>query len=371
MNERPDLALFLPSLAGGGAERVVVDLATTLAAAGHRVELVLARREGPYLADVPSAVAVVDLGARRVAAALPALARYLRRRRPHALLATLEHANVVALLAARTAPGVRVVVREANTTPLDLGADGSRGRVVGWLMRRLYPRAHRVVAVSEGVASALRDGLGVPAERIEVIGNPVVTPRVLAGAGRAPAHRWFHDGGPPVVLGVGRLEPQKGFDVLLRAFAGARSRHPCRLLLLGDGGRRAELEALAAELGVAEEVALPGFDPDPFPAMAAAGAFVLSSAWEGLPNVLIQAMALGTPAVATDCPSGPAEVTDGGRLGWLVPVGDATAMADAIVAALAGGRRPMDAAWRARYAPETVAARYERVLGLQPRVVAP
>jgi len=371
VTERPDLALFLPSLAGGGAERVVVDLATTLAAAGHRVELVLADRSGPFLSDVPASVPIVDLRAGRVAAALPALVRYLRGRRPHAMLATLEHANVVALLAARFAPGVRVVVREANTAPLDLGSDGGRGRVVGWLMRRLYPRAHRVVAVSEGVARAVRDGLGVPADNVVVIGNPVVTPRVLAGAGRAPAHPWFHDGGPPVVLGVGRLEPQKGFDVLLRAFAAARGRRPCRLLILGEGGRRPELEALAVDLGVVDAVAMPGFDPDPFPALASAGAFVLSSAWEGLPNVLIQAMALDTPAVATDCPSGPAEVTDGGRLGWLVPVGDEPAMADAIVAALAGDRRPMDATWRARYAPETIAARYESVLGLQPRVVAP
>jgi glycosyltransferase involved in cell wall biosynthesis len=367
---RPDLAVFLPNLDGGGAERVIVDLVTALAAAGHRVELVLATRRGPYLADVPPDVPVVDLGRARVASALPALAGYLRRRRPQALLATLEHANVAALIAAWAAPGTRVVVREANTAPQDLAADGGRGRLIGWAMRRLYPRAHRVVAVSEGVARALRDDLGVPAERVVVIGNPVVTPRVLAGARRAPAHPWFGDGGPPVVLGVGRLAPQKGFDVLLRAFASARARRPCRLVLLGEGGERPALEALAASLGVAEAVALPGFDPDPFPSMAAAGAFVLSSAWEGLPNVLIQAMALGTPAVATDCPSGPAEVTDGGRLGRLVAVGDVAAMADAIVAALDDGRRPMSAAWRARYAPAGVAAEYERVLGLPSRVRA-
>ena len=237
-------------------------------------------------------------------------------------------------------------------------------------MRRLYPGAQRVVAVSEGVARALREGLGVPAERIEVIGNPVVTPRVLAGATHAPTHPWFHDGGPPVVVGVGRLAPQKGFDVLLRAVAQARAARPCRLLILGDGGERAALEALADTLGIRDAVALPGFDADPFPAMAAAGAFVLSSAWEGLPNVLIQAMALGTPVVATDCPSGPAEVTDGGRLGRLVPVGDVAAMADGIVAALGSGRRPMDAAWLARYAPERIASRYEDVLGLPKRVSA-
>ena len=361
-----DVALFVPSLVGGGAERVIVDLAAALTRAGHRVELVLARAEGAYLTSVPEDVPIVDLRASRVALALPALVRYLRRVRPRAVLSTLEHANVVTLLAAPFAPATRIVIREANTSPLDLGADGVRGRVVGALMRWLYPRAHAVVAVSAGVAEALRTTVGVPADRIDVIANPVVTERVLAGAQREPSHPWASDGGAPLVLGVGRLAPQKGFDVLLRAVARVRAGRRCRLLILGEGDERPALEALAEELGIADDVAMPGFDPDPFAAMARADLFVLSSRWEGLPNALIQALALGTPAVATDCPSGPSEIADEGRFARLVPVDDVAALADAIASALDDPPPPVDAAWRARYEPTAVAERYAEVLGLAP-----
>jgi glycosyltransferase involved in cell wall biosynthesis len=360
------VALFVPSLTGGGAERVMVDLAQALSAAGHRVDLVLARAEGPFLAHVPANVPVVDLAAPRVAAALPGLVRYLRRVRPRAILSTLEHANILTLIAARFAPSTRVVLREANTSPLDQGADGLRGRVVAFLMRRAYPRADAVVAVSAGVADALRSAVGVPGERIEVIANPVVTERVLAGADRDATHPWLGVAGVPVVLGVGRLAPQKGFDVLLEAFARVRADRPCRLLILGEGDERPRLEALAAELGIEDDVALPGFDPDPFPAMARADVFALSSRWEGLPNALIQAMALGTPAVATDCPSGPSEISEGGRLARLVPVGDVEALADAIRATLDRPLPPADASWRSRYDPVGVARRYAEVLGVAP-----
>lgn len=363
---RPDVALFLPFLAGGGAERVMLDLAIAFAEAGVRVELVLASRRGPYLDDVPASVPVVDLRRSRVAAsALPLLA-YLWRRRPRALLSTLEHANVTALLVRRLAPRMRVVVREANTVSADLRPSGAGARVLLWLMRRAYPSADAVVAVSQGVADEVREQLGVPAERVHVISNPVVTPRVTEGAGEPLTHPWFAPDQPPVVLGVGRLAPQKGFDTLLRAFRIAREQRPCRLVILGEGDQRGALEALAGELGVAEDVALPGFVANPFPYMAQAGAFVLSSAWEGLPNVLIQAMALGTPAVATDCPSGPREILDGGRLGRLVAVGDAAAMAEGIVEALGGERRPPSDAWLARYHRDAVAQRYGRVLGVMP-----
>jgi glycosyltransferase involved in cell wall biosynthesis len=261
---------------------------------------------------------------------------------------------------------MRVVVREANTVSADLRPSGAGARVLLWLMRRAYPSADAVVAVSQGVADEVREQLGVPAERVHVISNPVVTPRVTEGAGEPLTHPWFAPDQPPVVLGVGRLAPQKGFDTLLRAFRIAREQRPCRLVILGEGDQRGALEALAGELGVAEDVALPGFVANPFPYMAQAGAFVLSSAWEGLPNVLIQAMALGTPAVATDCPSGPREILDGGRLGRLVAVGDAAAMAEGIVEALGGERRPPSDAWLARYHRDAVAQRYGRVLGVMP-----
>lgn len=358
--ERPDVSCFLPALHGGGAERVVLDLASAWASAGRTVEIVVASRSGELRAATPPGVPVIDLGRRRTVSALLPLARYLRRRRPRALLSTLEHANVTAVAAGLLAGGTRVVLREANTVSRDLAPAGVRSRALLWLMRRAYRRAAAVIAVSEGVASDLERHLGVPAARVTVIANPVLTERVWSGAATLPDHPWFAPGEPPVILGVGRLAPQKGFDTLLRAFAEARRRTACRLLILGEGELRDALLAEASALGIVEHVALPGFADDPFPYMAHAGAFALTSRWEGLPNALIQAVALGTPAVATDCHSGPAEVLDGGEHGALVPVDDVGALARALVEALARPRRSPPQDWLDRYRPEPVAHAYLR-----------
>jgi glycosyltransferase involved in cell wall biosynthesis len=366
MNAPRPLALFLPALAGGGAERVMLDLAAAFVARGVTVDLVVATPGGALRSEVPDGVALHDLGAARTLAAAHALVRYLRRARPSALLATLAHANVVAAWAAGFAPGTRLVLREANTASSDQGAEGALGRAMRFAMRLAYRRAAAVVAVSDGVAADLRSHLDVPDARLHVIANPVLTPRVATGALRTPGHPWLSDGGPPVVLAVGRLAPQKDFAMLVRAFARVRATTPCRLLVLGEGPERARLEALAAELGVATDVAWPGFDPNPFAAMAHAAVFALSSAWEGLPNVLIQARSLGTPVVATDCPSGPREVLDGGALGALVPVGDDAAFARALADALRSPRLATSAAWRARYDADAIALQYLDVLGVRP-----
>jgi len=359
----PDLAVFLPSLAGGGAERVMLDLIAAALAHGRSVDLVLAARHGAFQDQVPAGATVIDLRQPRTVTAVVPLARYLRRRRPRALLATLEHANVVALLAGRLAGRTRVSVREANTLSRDLASGPARSRAVLWLMRRLYPGAHAVIAVSQGVADDLVATVPLVSERVTVIPNPVITERLTTGGMEALDHPWFAAGAPPVVLGVGRLTPQKGFDVLLRAFARARERRDCRLLVLGDGDDRAALEGLARDLDLHDAVELPGFVANPFPYMRRAGAFVLSSRWEGLPNALIQAMALGAPAVATDCPSGPAEVVVGSDRSYLVPVGGVEAMGDAIVRALDAGRGDQSEAWRQRYRVDAIAQRYLETVG--------
>ena len=359
----PDLAVFLPSLAGGGAERVMLDLIQAALEQGRSVELVLASRHGAFSDQVPDGASVVDLGRARTLTALPGLVAYLRRRRPTALLATLEHANTVALMAARLARYPKVSVREANTVSRDLVGGSLRSRAVLWLMRRLYRRAHAVIAVSRGVADDLVATLPLPTERVRVIPNPVITPRLERLAQEPLEHPWFAPGEPPVVLGVGRLTEQKGFDALIEAFARARERRTCRLVLLGEGEARGDLERLAVALGVEQEVAMPGFVDNPFPYMARAGAFALSSRWEGLPNVLIQALALGAPAVASDCPSGPAEVLQGSQRAVLVRVEDTLALADGIVTALAAGRGSQDEAWRARYQVGPIAQRYLEAVG--------
>lgn len=347
MTTRPQLALYLPNLDGGGAERMMVNLAAGFVRRGLRTDLVLATARGPYLSLVDPGVRVVDLAASGVTASLPGLVRYLRRERPQALLATLNHASVVALLAralARTR--TRVVVRESNML-FPNPASSLKGRSLRLSVRALYPLADAFIAVSQGVAADLVRFAGVDPAEVRTVYNPVVSAELLARAQETPPHPFFAPGEPPVVLGVGRLGVQKDFPTLIRAFAEAASATPARLVILGEGEKRSELEALVRDLGLAARVSLPGFADNPFAYMARADTFVLSSRFEGLPGALIQAMACGCKVVSTDCPSGPAEILRGGALAPLVPVGDVPALAAAISASLALPAAPPALAARA------------------------
>lgn len=355
------LALFIRSLAGGGgAERMLVTLSGVFAQRGHRVDLVLGRREGSFLDSVPPAVRVVDLGggswpatlrlaardARRclrlfswhppwILSCAPALADYLRRERPDAMLSALDYSNLTALWARRAA-GVplRLVLSERNTLSLRAARGPRRLRGLPRRVRRFYPEADALAAVSDGVAEDLARILGIPRRQIRTTYNPVVGPELARQAQAPLEHPWFAPGQPPVVLGAGKLRRQKGFATLIDAFARLRRRRPARLMILGEGPRRRALEARVRALGIGADVALPGFQPNPFAFMARSAVFALSSEWEGLPAVLIQALACGCPVVATDCPSGPAEILDKGAWGALVPVGDAPRLAEALDAAL-------------------------------------
>lgn len=358
------IAFFLPSLAGGGAERVMLDVAIATAKLGHQVDLVLASATGPYLRDVPPSLNLVDLARSRVATAFFPLLGYLRRARPQVLISTMDHANVVAALAAKFVPGVRVAVRQANTMRWAAEASGPRTRLLAWMVRRLYRSTDVVIAVSQAMADELAGFIGVPRERIHVVLNPVITDRLAEGARQPLDDPWFEEGQPPVVLGVGRLGPSKGFDTLIRAFGKAQERVPCRLLILGEGALRPDLESLAAGLGLADVVRMPGFADNPFQYMARAGVFVLSSRSEGLPNVLIQAMATGAPVVATDCLSGPNEILEGGRLGRLVTVDDVAGMAQAIEETLAGPIQHRPEGWADPYRLERVSRAYLEAMGV-------
>jgi glycosyltransferase involved in cell wall biosynthesis len=255
---------------------------------------------------------------------------------------------VIALLARAAAGGdTRVVVSEHSHCSMSLrNAESRRGRMMGRFMRWTYPRADGVVAVSAGVADDLAQAIDLPRARIAVVYNPVVTPAVLEQSLAELRDPWFAAGEPPVILGVGRLTVPKDFPTLIRAFARLRRTRPARLLILGEGELRAELEALAGELGLTDEVRLPGFADNPFAYMRRSDLFVLSSTWEGFGNVLVEAMACGTPVVSTDCPSGPAEILEHGKWGRLVPVSDVEALADAMLATLDAPTRP-DVAVRA------------------------
>jgi glycosyltransferase involved in cell wall biosynthesis len=330
------IAFFLPSLVGGGAERVIVNLAQGITERGIRVDLVLAAAEGPLLDQLPPAVRLIDLGATRVLRSIVPLARYLRRERPRVLVSSMGHANLVAVWAARLAGRVvPVIVTEHNTLSQETSRQSRlSGKLWPHLLRTFYPWATTIVAVSRGAADDLARTSGLPRDRVEVVYNPVITPTMMALARQAPDHPWFAAGQPPVILGVGRLTRQKDFATLLRAFAEVRRQRPARLLILGEGEDRPALEALATELAVADDLALPGFQENALAFMAGSAVFALSSAWEGLPTVLIEALAAGTRVVSTDCPSGPREILQDGRLGALVPVGNAAALAAAILEAM-------------------------------------
>jgi glycosyltransferase involved in cell wall biosynthesis len=272
---------------------------------------------------------------------LPQLIRYLRSARPDAVLSALPTLNLLTVWARHAAHvETRIVLSERDTLSTAIGgARKWRRRYLPPLLKRAYLMADAIIAVSNGVADDLAATTGIPRARISTVYNPVVGPDLIAKARQPLDHPWFAPGQPPVILGVGRLHPQKDFATLIRAFARLRAGRPARLVILGaessgDSAHIAELRALPARLGIADDVDLPGFAPNPLAYMSRAATFVLSSVHEGLGIVLIEALACGTPVVSTDCPSGPREILDHGRFGPLVPVGDDAAMAAAIQTAL-------------------------------------
>jgi glycosyltransferase involved in cell wall biosynthesis len=319
---------------------MMVNLATEWSKCGIPVDLVLVKREGPYLPLVPPEVRIIDLGARRTLTALVPLIRYLHRERPRAVLSGLVHVNTIALIAKDIAPGARVVISERNTPTSDKKDRQPAARLGYRLAPYLYPRADAIVAVSGGVADDLSASTGLERQRIKVINNPVVTDELLNLARENFDHAWLEPGAPPVILAAGRLAPAKDYPTLLRAFAKVRSTRPCRLMILGDGGLLGQLTQLATDLGIKNEVEFSGFLINPYAAMSRAALFVLSSRWEGSPNALVEAMACGVPVVATDCPSGPHEILSGGKYGPLVPVGDVDGLAAAMASTLENPTSP-------------------------------
>lgn len=398
----PRLAFYLDNFEGGGVQKSTLTLAGALADRGLAVDLLVCHPEGALADQVPRGVDVIRLAkpsawrARALALKgdpqglgavlggialspepsptlgyLGPLAAALRDRRPTALCAATTSMNLEALLARRLA-GIetRVVVTERNALRGNRLAHGWSGLFLPRLVRRAYPQAAAVVAVSDGVADDLAAWVGLPRDRITTIYNPVVTPELIRGRETPVDDPWFQEGAPPVVMSAGRLGRAKDFPTLIRAFARLRRERPARLVIFGKGKREQKTEkrvallmGLAAELGVAGDVALPGFAPNPFAYMARAAVFALSSINEGLPGVLIQAMACGCPVVSTDCPSGPAEILAGGRYGRLVPPGDDAALAAALAATLdAPPDRDLLRERAGFFSVERAVAQYERLM---------
>lgn len=342
----------------------MLHLAEAFATSGYKVDLLLCKTTGAFLDTVHPTINVIALkptpswmSRLRVLLANPSLAftlllpillpskppktirylsdltNYLRREQPDALLSAKTHANLVAIWARKIADGpTRIIVSERSTMSTVIQKSRKwRWRFTLPLIRKVYPQADLVIAVSNGVADDVSSCTGLSRERITAIYNPILTDQIKAQSIIPVSHPWFDTEKIPIILGVGRLVPAKDFSTLLKALAHIRATRAARLVILGEGRERQTLENLAVELGIMSDCWLPGFEANPYAYMSRATVFVLSSLLEGLPNALIEALACGCPVVSTNCRSGPQEILANGVFGSLVPVGDDRALADAIL----------------------------------------
>lgn len=329
----PRIAVLLPDLRPGGAERLHVDLAHSFQACGVETTFVVRQKRGELLAQLPHSSAVADLNAPRVRNAFLPLVRYLKTTPHDALLAAMWPLTVLAPLAARFAGyRGRVVISEHSPLSLAYARHSRLHRQMMRLSQRIaYPLADARVAVSTGVARDLAELAGLSLDEFQVIHNPAARGKVDSSAPRPGALRGFAG---PVILSVGTLKTVKRHDLLLEAFARLPVSLGARLCLLGDGDQRAMLVKTAQVLGIEDRLVMPGFVADPGPWYACADLFVLCSDYEGFGNVIVEALEYGVPVVSTDCPVGPAEILDNGRFGTLVPASDAEALALAMIRVL-------------------------------------
>lgn len=339
----PDIALFLPTLYSGGAERVQINLARYFLAQGLRVDLVVCKYFGSLKDKVPSGVRLVSLDASRVMFSLPAYLRYLRVARPSVVLSSVENTNIISCVGKMfSSHRHRLIVRLDNslTEPGRLPLQMHRWLVTAAIACTFHA-ADEFVAVSDGLKTQLGHLPGLGRKPIHRIYNPIIDEEFDAQARLAPTLPPSIQPGQPFVLAAGRLHKQKGYRHLLPAFARVVSQRPAHLVILGEGDDREELQSLAASLGIAARVHFLGYTPNPLAYMRHAAVFVLSSIAEGFGNVIVEALACGTPVISTDCPHGPREILAGGRYGTLVPVGDVDALACAIATSLDGPKPAM------------------------------
>ena len=328
------IAFFIPSMVGGGAERVVVNLLKGMLSENVSLDLVLASATGAYMNQIPPQVQIVNLDCQRVIKAILPLSRYLRENKPNVLISHLCHANVIAVLAKELAlRDTQIILVEHDTLSVS-ESEVFRARFVPPLMKLLYPRADKIIGVSEAVSQDLETQLGLKKGKVKTIYNPVVNSELIAKAKAPSDHPWLQPDSPPVFIADEHLTLKKDFSTLIKAFANLRKKVKARLIILGEGELRAELEAITNNLDIANDVWMPGFVKNPYAFMSRASAFILSSLWEGLPTVLIEAMACGCPVISTDCPSGPREILADGKYGELVPINDVMALSSAMLRVL-------------------------------------
>lgn len=327
------LSFFLPSLGGGGAERAILNLANSFADKGYPVDLLLGQATGPYLGELSDKVNLINLNCRRISFTLLPLIFYIRTVKPRAILSAMTHTNVIASVAGYLS-GTKAHVVISERTDIRMASrynSALTDKILYLLVPLVYRLAFMVTAVSREAANSLQHFCRLPPNSVKVLYSPFEISKIKKLSLIQPTHPWFQENEPPVVLGMGRLAPEKDFSSLIRAFARSSARSYARLVLLGNGPLQTALEAEAFKLGLTKSnFQIAGFKRNPFKYVSRSSLFVLSSQYEGLPAALVEAMACGTPVVSTNCQSGPCEILQNGRWGAIVPVSNYHELSNAI-----------------------------------------
>lgn len=337
-------------------------LANGLAGRGEKVDMILLQKKGAFVQQLNPSIRVFDLNTRSAYTCLAKLVKVLRREKPDVLISALDLTSLMSLLARRMAgfPGQMII--QLHSMPSLVRRSAFKKRVERLLLSVFYPKAEHLVAVSQAVAVDFCRYTRIAVERVEVIYNPILLPELDHLRSQTVDQTWFQTGQLPVILAVGRLALEKNQQELLHAFKIVHNQRPTRLMILGEGQERQALENLAAELGLGEDFILPGASNNPYAYLSKAAAMVLPSLYEGLPTVLVEAMACGCPVIASNCPGGSAEILDGGKYGHLYPSGNVDALAQAILAVLDDDKRLPPAEWLDQFRLETAVQRYMDLL---------
>ncbi len=369
MKNIPKISFFLATSGHSGVDRAMKNLIPALANRGYKVELLKVRKHGPELNNTFKNIKIINLKTSHVYSSFFPLVKYLIKTPPHIMFTDKDRVNRCAILAKLiTRAKTKLIVRSGITISVDLS---SRGFLDSWIQRtsmsRLYKYADKIIVPSKNVAEDMSDYTGLSINHIKVVPPPVIEESIFTRIFPPPEHPWFKPDSPPVILGAGELCMRKDFFTLLKAFKIVKQHIDSRLVILGKGRQHDALVKFSHDLGIEKYVDFPGFKKDPYPYMAHAKVFVLTSLWEGLGFVLIESLAVGTPVVSTNCPSGPSEILENGKYGHLVPIKDHERLAEAILDTIKNPKEPEFLQQAAR--PYTIKASTDahlKVFGLPP-----
>lgn len=358
------IAIFIPTLEGGGAELSMIALAKGLCARGYSVDLLVKNTQGELRGSIPANIRLIDFNVPTMRYTLGKLITYIKNEHPEAIISAMELSNLsltLASLASKQRP--KTIITIHNTLSLQPPIyNRNLDRILFGLMYRF---SNKIVCVSDTCAKDTIKYLHLPKAKVFVINNPILNDDIYIKAKEIVSYPWFPGSDRKRILSIGRLVPQKDHKNLIKAFKLVRDVYEAQLIILGEGYLRLELIELSEALGVDQDVSLPGFIQNPYPLIAQSDVFVLSSIYEGFGNVLVEALAVKCPVVSTDCLSGPREILAHGKYGHLVSVGDSQEMADAILEVIAGDKRLAPSDWLDQYHVDHSVDQYVRLIEAQ------